>query len=500
MNSDFSQPQRQSQIGVLVMFADTMRKSVRAFWPFLLLWIFKLDEVSKLWLVLGGILFIIIISVAAYLRYLNFTFHIDVENDEFIINDGIFNKTKTAIRLDKIQQVNINQSIVQRIIGVYALDVDTAGSGKKEGKIDAVSHDLALALKARLLDNDIKVARNARELSIEDQPVAAQHPFLRISFLSLLKVGITSNYIRSIGLILAFLVTIVDNLRQLSQYEAIDEGSVEAYFDRQMIGQSIALIIVMMFALVLIINVIRVIFKYYNFQVTKQSGSLLLTFGLLNTKNTILKPARVQIASVTQNYFQKKLDVSELRIKQAGVSQERHEKSSHLDIPGCNSYEQDEILKLIFGQLPERGKMLKPNFRKLAFAVFLAIVLPLCVFFIVASNQHELAEYAWVAAVYTIFVGMILYFSFRNYKLFVGKDFIIKQSGAWDIRNETIESGKIQAITTSQLFWHKSINIGTLVIHTAGGNIEFQLGNFDVIKQYVNLWLYEIETTDSNWM
>ena len=73
------------------------------------------------------------------------------------------------------------------------------------------------------------------------------------------------------------------------------------------------------------------------------------------------------------------------------------------------------------------------------------------------------------------------------------------QSGAWDVDNEVIKIEKIQAITTSQLFWHKSLNIGSLTIHTAGGNISFQLGKFDKINQYVNLWLYQIEKNESNW-
>jgi putative membrane protein len=75
----------------------------------------------------------------------------------------------------------------------------------------------------------------------------------------------------------------------------------------------------------------------------------------------------------------------------------------------------------------------------------------------------------------------IVYFSFRN-RLFINDDFIIRQSGAWDVDNEIIEPGKIQAITTSQLFWHKSVDIGSITIHTAGGNISFQLGNFTTIS------------------
>jgi hypothetical protein len=42
-------------------------------------------------------------------------------------------------------------------------------------------------------------------------------------------------------------------------------------------------------------------------------GSLLLTFGLLNT-STIIKPETVQITTVTGNYFQKKMGILELKI------------------------------------------------------------------------------------------------------------------------------------------------------------------------------------------
>ena len=91
-----------------------------------------------------------------------------------------------------------------------------------------------------------------------------------------------------------------------------------------------------------------------------------------------------------------------------------------------------------------------------------------------------------IAVFYCVFSLALLYFGFKNYRLFVNENHIIKQSGAWDIDNEIIEIGKTQAITTSQLFWHKSLNIGSLTIHTAGGNITFHLGNFDEINNYVN--------------
>ncbi|RTY95007.1 PH domain-containing protein [Flavobacterium sp. GT3R68] len=503
METNFSVPQRQSSIGILVMFFDTLQKWARGLWPILVVWLFKYDELNKIYLLLGTLSIIFTVGIVAYLRYRNFTFFLDNENEEFIINEGVFNRTKTTIQLNKIQQVNINQSLIQRIIGVYALDVDTAGSTKKEGAIKAISHQLALSLKARLLDNEkvnIRSVDENFENAVAVLPVAENHPFIEISFLSLVKVGITSNYIRSIGLILAFFATIYENGRNFIEQSDIDKRSIDNYIDKSIAMQSVAVVVIMMLTAVLIINLVRIIVRYFNFKITRQSGSLLLSHGLLNTKSTIIKPEKVQITTVTRNYFQKKMNILELKIRQAS-SGEREERKSAIEIPGCNEMERDEILQLLFKKIPQKGVMLKPNFRKLVFSIFLSIVLPLTGFFTFGNYiEPQILDYAYFTPLYAIFIGLVLYFGFRNYRLFVSDDFIIKQSGAWDIDHEIIEPMKIQALTTSQLFWHKGADIGYLTIHTAGGNIAFKLGNYTLIKQYVNRWLYEMETSDSNWM
>lgn len=486
------------------MFFYTLQQYLRALWPILIVWVFKFDELNKLQLILGTIAVIVVIGIVSYLKYLNFTFFLDEENQEFIITEGIFNKTKTTIQLNKIQQVNINQSLIQQFIGVYALDVDTAGSSKKEGSIKAISHELALELKARLLENERKtiVTDSESDQSAVAEASPEEHPFIKISFLTLLKVGITSNYLRSFGLLVLFVSTIYENINNFSEEDLLENQNFDAYnyFDDTAIFKGVLILVAFLFLIVLTINLVRVVFKYFDYKIAKQKGSLLLSYGLLNTKSTIIKPEKVQITTVTRNYFQKKMDILEIKIKQA-TSGEPEEKKSAIEIPGCSGAERDQILKLLFKSIPEKGVKLQPNFRKLVFSIFTTIMIPLSLYFAFANwIEPEVLEYVYLVPLYLIFMGSILYFGFRNYRLFVSNDFIIKQSGAWDIDNEIIEPMKIQAITTSQLFWHKKADIGSIILHTAGGNIAFQLGDFTRIKNYANLWLYEIETSDSNWM
>lgn len=503
MANNFSQPQRQSPIGVLVMFFYTLQVYAKALWPILLVTILKIEKYNKLYLSLIIAAVLVVVAIISYFKYRNFTFFLDDENEEFVITEGIFNKTKTAIQLHKIQQVNINQSFIQKIIGVYELEVDTAGSNKKEGNIKAISHQLALSLKTRLLENNKRkpVAENQDDFSLGiDNPIINEIiPFIKISFASLLKVAVTSNYGRSIALMFAFFFSIYENFKNTLGDDNTDTN-IANFFENSILMGSMSILIVILIFVVLVFNLVRVIFKFYDYKVSKQSGSLLLSFGLLNSKSTIIKPEKVQITTITQNFLQKKMNILGIKIKQA-TSGEPQERKSAIEIPGCNADERNEILQLLLGQIPEKGVKLLPNYRKLVFTIFTTIMLPLFLYLGIGTwLATEVFEYYYLLPFYVIGIGLLVVFGFKNNRLFVNDSFIIKQSGAWDISNDIIAPDKIQAITTSQLFWHKKANIGSLILHTAGGDIAFQLGNFEIIKEFVNQWLYKIETSDSNWM
>jgi putative membrane protein len=91
--------------------------------------------------------------------------------------------------LDKIQQVNINQSFIQRLINVYDINVDTAGSAEKP-QIKAITHSLALALKEDFR-KQMEVATNEGISNVEQyKKKAVEDSFISISFSSLLKVGL----------------------------------------------------------------------------------------------------------------------------------------------------------------------------------------------------------------------------------------------------------------------------------------------------------------------
>lgn len=499
MESDFSKPQRQSVKGIAIMFADTFQGIIRAMWAPLLIVFYRFDWSKMLYFGIGLLVVLLIIGVIAYLKYIHFTFFLDEQKQEFVIQKGIITKNKMTIQLNKIQQVNINQSLVQKLVGVYSLDIDTAGSNKKEVSIRAIDHRIAQHLKEKLLESE-KVVVDSETVNQES---TTNQPFLKISLATLLKVGVTSNYGRSIALIIGFMGSLYGGFHDVVNSFEVDEEQVNGLVEEGMNYFSLSFFIFIIFALVLLINLVRTVVKYFDYQMTLQKNALAITFGLFAKKNTLLKPSKVQITTYSQNYFQKKLNLFDLNLKQASSTDEADAegKKNDIEVPGCNQTERDAILYKILKNIPSAEQTIQPNYRYLIKGVILGVVFPVAIILFVGLFVYEEVQFYFpFLIVYVLFIGIILFFKFKNYRLLLSHDCIIIKSKAWDVEHQIVEPFKIQGVTTKQYFWHKKSDVVHLTIHTAGGDLNFNFANYSLVKPWINYWLYEVERNERSWM
>ncbi|WP_306350383.1 PH domain-containing protein [Flavobacterium sp. '19STA2R22 D10 B1'] len=499
MAFDFSHPQRQSLMGIVVMFADTLQKIIRGLWIFIVLLIFKFDKYNTptLWISIGvGVL---LIAIVAYLRYRNFTFFLDEKHKEFVISKGILEKDKLLVKLDKIQQVNINQSFLQKLIGVYSLDIDTAGSDKKEVHIRAIHYSVALALKEKLHNHELKNHEEVETIT-DAEPDTSGKPFLKIGFWTLVKIGITSNYIKSFLILLGFMITAYHNIKDLLRAAEFEEETIDYYIDKNLLIESIFFIVPVLMFLTILINFFRIVIKYFNIKIIKQNRSLLLSYGLFEKKNTLLNAQKVQIFKYTRNFFQRRMNIMELKIQQASSTEDEEQRLA-VHIPGCNRKELDKILQIIFNEIPKKGTKYAPSYRYWLIIVIVDIVLPLLVYGLIGLyGTAEVFDYYQLVLLYAAIAGIITFYSYKHYRLYVNEAFITHKKGAWDVEHSIIEVHKIQAITTKQFFWWKMANIGHVTLHTAGGTMHFKYANFNQVQALINQWLYQVETSKKHWM
>lgn len=495
----FDEPQRQAVSGILVESVFLVQKIIKAFWGLVLVLALKADEIAWPYFVLILLCVLLIVLTGGYLSYRNTNFRIDKQHHEFILQKGILNKKQVVLQLAKIQQVNINQNFIQKLINVYGVEIETAGTSKSEVNIGAVSKPVAIALKSQLTSDSSNPAPAINPE--EDQNVSSYtaQSFVKIGLPSLVKMGLTSRYIESFFLLLAFLSAIYNNVKDIWWNDDESESQFQQLIGSLLGFQAIIFLIITLFVITVIYNLIRTLLSFYDLTITKSGSSLNISYGLFNSKSTIIHPQKVQKISFLQNYLQKKMDLYELCIQQPS-SDVHTDKKAKIQMPGCNSHELQGIIKFVLNKDIVKGKILRPNIRKVMGSIAFLVLIPLAVIAIIMINTSIPMMVFYIAPFYLFLVGVIIYFSYRHYRLYINDDFIIKQSGIWDIKTEIIEPYKIQAVSLKQKIWHKRSNIAHITLHTAGGDLSFRFADYTELKKYTDVLTYQIETSRKNWM
>lgn len=500
MELSFDKPQRQSAVGIIIMAAHTAFRILKSLFFVIVILIVRSPGAYTAYTFLGLGVILSISFVFAYYTYLRFTFYLNETEREFVVDKGIFNRDHLVIPLEKIQQVNITQDILQKIIGVYGLKIDTAGAKGEEVHIRAISEFAAVSLKEHLL-----VAKNNTESqssATEKDNIIETAPLVKISNKTLLKVGLTSHYGQSLLLLMSFFYLVWHEGSQLVDAFKLNKNHIEATA-RGFLGVLSVFILIGIFLLaLLLINLVRTFYNYFELQISLQNQNLLISSGFIAKKNTILNPKKVQIASYSQNYFQKKLGLVNLIIKQphfGGTKRKGGLQGSLIHLPGCSPNEKDELMQLILSKLPQSGNTFLPNWRFVNLPIFFKVILPAIIIGLIAINNPDIKPYLYFVWIYLIIGIFMVYISYTKHKITVSEAFIVKQKGVWDISQNVLKPSNIQSITAFQYPWHKGIDVGHLNLHTAAGTLHFKYGNYTEIKLLVNYWLFLVEKSEDSW-
>ena len=182
---------RQHPTGVFQYIVKYVWVFIRGFWP-VLAGAAVSDNIRAYgeWI---GLAVLVIACSSAVLQYWKFTFQ--VTEDALIIRRGVLERERVTIAFERIQMVNLEQSIWQRVFGVMSVKVDTAGTAGAEVEIAALKVDDANALKAVLSGGGSK----GRSTSTDAATIADSdgERLIALSWNRLFKVGLTQNHLRN---------------------------------------------------------------------------------------------------------------------------------------------------------------------------------------------------------------------------------------------------------------------------------------------------------------
>ena len=491
----FSIEQRQSKTGMLVIFFDKFIKIVKNF--LVLLIIPMINDFDIVFFIITILITALISAVITFIDFKYFTFQFDFDKNDFIIKKGFFKKTKLSVPLSKIQQINLNQNFIHKILNLYEIQMDTAGSDSKEVSIKAVDKNIALDIKKFtdfLKNNNSKI--EIKKTINDDE--------LEIDFFTLIKIGLTSRYFQTLGFIAALFFGALEYLNALNI-------NIIPSFSSFIKSGNFGFVAILIYTVIIIFavfssNLISTVIKFYRFSAKKLNNNLTVSYGLISSKTILMSPNKVQVFSYTQNWIQNKIDLCNIVIYQASSSistlSEKSNDGSKVYIPGANSFDRKKIFQFIYKSNDKNEILIKPNIRKFFVNLFLIGILPSAILFTLNYffNFFETINYLVIQLIFIIFSFLISYRLYKNSFLSVSENFIKVQSGFWDIKTRIIEIHKIQSIVIDQDIWYKRLNLADLTICTAGGMIRFSFIDFKKLKLITDNLIYKVEISNKSWM
>ncbi len=490
---DISTPTRQSLKGLVLIFLQSVRKFIQMVWALILV-LFVQKNVfnnSQIFLI-AGLIILTLLIIHSILYYSTFYFYI--KDGEFILKKGYLRRKVLSIPIERIQSVNTKQHLIQQILDVVTLEIDTAGSSGKELKIHALNISFANALSEILAGKKTEAHRSEEQL--ETSTSNLEKLVLRLNPLDLLKIGISQNHLLTALIVIGFAFQIFDNIQDIFKEQA-DRYSNE--FLNYMSGSGLSIIIFMILfflILVILISLILTLVKYFDFKLLKRENAYRVVAGIINKRNVVLQHSKIQQLNWVNDPLKRLFGIYKVIFKQAVSKQSKNEQV--VDAPGCLKEHLVLLKSDLFGedQFSESTKINSNPYyfqRLWTFTGWLPILLasPLLfnnwIFWLIAG--------LWLLATagYSFLKLKKSYFKIVNEQIQVS-------SGAISHKWKQMELFKIQAVEFKQSFFQKRKSLASLEIMNASGSINIPFIDQDLAKHIYDYLLYHTETSEKSWM
>ena len=506
---DLLTPQRQSLLGVVVY----LTRNFRAMLTLLITFVAIAASKPAFWLI-AGIAIIpiaIILSVLAYYQYRSFTFH--VSDNELIIHKGVFFKERTVIGVDRIQSIQVTENLVQRVLGLVALKVDTAGSKGNELEIPALEVKHANALKELLYTRKKELAQSgefatesvplgdlehreikANEIAEADEP---EKQLVHLSLWDLIVVGLTENHLRTGFIAVAFV------FGTLSQYKDIYESYLEESVDEYAVqaanaGLMFVLIMVAVFVILsLVISIVRTFLRFFDLKAVLKLQAVEIRTGLVKRETFRVPIRKIQFVQWESNPLRRAVGFESAKIKPSNSVGETAKKQS-IEIPALKKEQTEMLAQGIFPGFHEPKSVVMGD--EWAYSRYATIISSIIIMPVVAGLFDGFGYLALGILIFIPFIGALGYFFGKTVRVMYDRDYIMIKKGWFFMERIVLPSYKLQSIALKQNVFLNRRNLCHLQFYTAAGARSVRYLNIDEAQAIYNYLLFCVESSTEPWM
>ncbi len=439
--------------------------------PFYLAFINQ-DKGEKFYILIA-VLFGIITFPAIFMTYYFFTFHITP--GEIVIRSGVIAKKQRNIPIRRVQNIEINQNFVQRILGLAKVRIETAGDIQTEGNLEFVS--VRNAEDIRKVIGDFKDKKELQETPETDdgaEPVRAEQDYadeaagekghgkviFRLGIRELLYYGMLR--FRPVILIPVFAIVQYMNIIP-ENYNDLQNNFLAEYIkglESSELMANIAIALALTFILSWIAEIFLTFNKYYGFTLVRDGNKLNAEHGLFSKRKGTIPLKKMQSMVITSNVITRFFGYFGLDIQTAGIGGKDNKSETAVPIG-----RKDSIIALAKRiknfEFPEVFRNVSKSTIKRAFVRYSFMVLP---YIAIAWYFFDWAVWGFTVIPFLYLAALVRYY-FRGYYFQDG--FVIIKQGFFYQKISIIPIEKIQTINMVETFFQRRLGLATLNIDTA---------------------------------
>lgn len=471
-------------------------------------------------LVLTGIYAAVIVPwlVVNYLR-----FRYRVEPGQIVVESGVTTRTRRSIPVDRIQNVEIEQQLLQRLTGTARVRIYTAGSPQAEGSLEVVSLQEAERIRSavRAFQKAARVPAEPSTLgevapgsivtpSLQAAPEpttaaglpveAAARPHAEPLFSMDLRRTLLSGVFR-------FSLLYVGLAFSLLQYWEPDpeamvmwlmrgplEGVAEAAADSPWATAIAALLAAT--AVGWLSGILVNLNRFYRFELSLDAGRLHRSHGLLSKSQATIPLRKVQALVVRTNPLMRHFGWYALDAQTMGI--DAREQGHAAVVPFARFDELRAVAHRIRAGMPDPGEsfawpdVLEPVSRLTIRRAFLRYVLLIAL--AAGAVSWQIDERGWWFLLLVVPAAWLAVARWRAMGWAVEQDHLVVRRGVFRRHTWVIPLARAQVVYVTGSFFQRRLGLRTLYVDTAGANpafssdvIDLEAPTADRLAEWINL-------------
>jgi putative membrane protein len=274
-------------------------------------------------LIVSGILFIPALATSIF-RY--FTLRYRIEDRHLVVNQGLLFRQTRTVPIERIQNVDLTQNVMHRLLGVAEVKIETASGTEAEAVLRVLSMAQVDALRDAIFSGRSAAVVSAEDsergdalLGLGEESSRPPERILvwKIPVGDLVRAGLASNRgLVMVGILLGTAVQFSEDrfgsfFKAAYKYLPEDAASFSFIWTATAFG-------ILALAGMRLLGIAWFILRFYGYRLEQRGDDLRLGCGLLTKVSATVPRKRIQFISVQRNLIMRWFKLASIRIETAG--------------------------------------------------------------------------------------------------------------------------------------------------------------------------------------